>query len=252
MHILYVDESGDGGLAPGSSRHLVLCGVAMHEGQWRKLTQKLDEIQAANFPTAGAFLEFHASEMRTGSRAFRGLPRPARNKAIVDLYEVVSRTHGLTLFAAVIDKPAFLAKYENRVDIYRGAFEGLSTMFNFFLQRKQRQSQRVGRGVVVFDESSPSLSREIRRLLAEFQAGGTRWASLGCIIETAFFFDSRSSRLMQIADFAAYAVYRWYEHADDSYLKLINNKFDRQASKLHGLKCYPLESTQNYQPKPGL
>jgi hypothetical protein len=122
-------------------------------------------------------------------------------------------------------------------------------MFNFFPERKQRVSERVGRGIVVFDEARPSLSREIRRLLAEFQAGGTRWAALGCIIETAFFFDSRSSRLMQISDFAAYAVYRWYEHTDDAYLKLINNKFDRLGSRLHGLKCYPLECTRTYPPR---
>jgi hypothetical protein len=218
----------------------------MHEGQWRGLTRQLDEIQAANFPTAGAFLEFHASEMRTGSRSFRGLPRPSRNSAIQAVYDLIAHAKGLTLFAAVVNKPAFVAKYEGRVDAYRGAFEGLSTMFNFFLERKQRQAERVGRGIVVFDEARPSLSREIRRLLAEFQAGGTRWAALRCIIETAFFFDSRSSRLMQIADFAAYAVYRWYEHGDNSYLKLINSKFDRQGSKLHGLKCYPLESTKAY------
>jgi hypothetical protein len=102
----------------------------------------------------------------------------------------------------------------------------------------------------VFDEARPSLSREIRRLLAEFQPGGTRWASLGCIIETAFFFDSRSSPLMQIADFAAYAVYRWYEHNDDTYLGVIFNKFDRQGTKLHGLKCYPLEATKSYPQRP--
>ncbi len=53
---------------------------------------------------------------------------------------------------------------------------------------------------------------------------------------------------MQIADFAAYAVYRWYEADDNSYLKLIYHKFDKQGSKLHGLKCYPLESTKNFQP----
>jgi len=244
MHILYVDESGDGGSVPGSSSHLVLCGVAMHEGQWRTLTKQLNEIQVRNFPTAGAFLEFHASEMRTGARIFRGLPRPARDKAIQEVYQVISRARGLTLFAAVVDKASFRAKYQNRVDVYRGAFEGLSTMFDFFLKRKQTHAQRVVRGIVVFDEARPSLTKEIRRLLAEFQAGGTRWASLGCVIETAFFFDSRSSRLMQISDFAAYDVYRWYEHEDDSYLRLIHNKFDRQGGKLHGLKCYPLESTK--------
>src|SRR5271154_5737379 len=118
MHILYVDESGDGGLASGSSRHLVLCGAAMHEGQWRKLTLQLDDIKTNNFPTAGAFLEFHASEMRTGARSFRGLPRPARTKAIQGVYEVISRAMGLTLFAAVIDKQSFGAKYQNRVDVY--------------------------------------------------------------------------------------------------------------------------------------
>ncbi len=226
MHILYVDESGDGGSGTGSSRHLVLCGAAMHEGQWRKLTKELDDIQLSNFPTAGAFMEFHASEMRTGARSFRGLPRPARNNAIREVYNVISSAAGLTLFAAVVDKPAFVAKYQRTVDCYRGAFEGLTTMFDYFLRRKQKQSQRVVRGIVVFDEARPSLSREIRRLLAEFQVAGTRWSSLGCIIETAFFFDSRSSRLMQVADFAAYAVYRWYEAGDSSYLKLIHNRFD--------------------------
>jgi hypothetical protein len=244
MHILYVDESGDGGSVLGSSHHLVLCGAAMHEGQWRKLTKQLDDIQLNNFPTSGTFLEFHASEMRTGARSFRGLPRPARNQAIQEVYRVISRAPGLSLFAAVVDKQAFVAKYQGRVDVYRGAFEGLTTMFDYFLKRKQKQSQRVERGIVVFDEARPSLSREIRRLLAEFQVGGTRWSSLGCIIETAFFFDSRSSRLMQIADFAAYALYRWYEAGDDSYLKLIYNRFDKQGAKLHGLKCYPLESTK--------
>ncbi len=243
MHILYVDESGDGGTAAGSSHHLVLCGAAMHEGQWRGLTKQLDEIQARNFPTAGAFLEFHASEMRTGARSFRGLPRPARDQAIREVYEVISKARGLTLFSAIVDKAVFRARYLG-VDVYRNAFESLSTMFDLFLQRKQRESERVGRGIVVFDEARPSLSREIRRLLAEFQASGTRWAPLGCIIETAFFFDSRSSRLMQIADFAAYAVYRWYEHGDDSFLKTIQHKFDHQGRRVHGLKCYPLESTK--------
>lgn len=246
MHIMYVDESGDGGFTAGSSHHLILCGAAMHEGQWRKLTRQLDEIKTNNFPTAGTFLEFHASEMRSGARSFRGLPRPARTKAIREVYEVISRAMGLTLFAAVIDKQAFRAKYQGRVDVYRAAFEGISTMFDFFLRRKQKQSDRVGRGIVVFDESSPSLGNEIRRLLAEFQASGTKWSSLGCIIETAFFFDSRSSRLMQIADFAAYAVFRWYEHGDDAYLSQIHKKFDREGSKLHGLKCYPLESSRPY------
>lgn len=163
-----------------------------------------------------------------------------------EVYKAIAAARGLTLLAAVIDKAAFTAKYHGQVEPYRGAFEGLCTMFNFFLRRKQQQTKRVGRGIIVFDGARPSLSREIRKLLAEFLAGGTKWVSLSCVIETAFFFDSRSSRLMQIADFAAYSVYRWYEAGDDSYLKIVFGKFDRQGTKLHGLKCHPLESTKPY------
>ncbi len=68
------------------------------------------------------------------------------------------------------------------------------------------------------------------------------------LIETAFFFDSRTSRLVQIADFTAYALFRWYESKDDTYLKLILHKFDREGDKIHGLKCYPMESTCPFPP----
>jgi hypothetical protein len=47
-------------------------------------------------------------------------------------------------------------------------------------------------------------------------------------------------------DFAAYAVYRWYEHGDGSFLKKIQHKFCHQGRRVHGLKCYPLESTKAY------
>jgi len=63
-----------------------------------------------------------------------------------------------------------------------------------------------------------------------------------------FCFDSATSRIMQLADFTAYAVFRWYEANDDTYLKTILKKFDRQDQKLHGLKCYPLSSTKPCKP----
>lgn len=247
MYIFYVDESGDGGLGPSSSRHLVLAGAAMHEGQWKKLTNSLDVLQQSYIPQAGNPVELHASDIRTGRKTFRGLPLAQRSKLLADGYGVISSARqGLVLFAAVIDKQAMMYKYSGEVGSYERAFEGLCTMFNFFLQRMQRKTGNVLRGIAVLDECRPSLAKEIRRLLAQYQSGGTRWAAMTNLIETAFFFDSRSSRLMQVADFAAYAVYRWYEAGDDSYLKMVHHKFDREGQKIHGLKCYPLESTKTY------
>jgi hypothetical protein len=243
MYLLYVDESGDGGIDPGSSRHLVLSGVAMHEGQWRTLTQSLDEIQEIHFPLSGNNIEFHASDIRSGRSVYRGIAPQERAAILADVYHVIPSTRqGLTLFAVIVDKQALFYKYNGKVAPYDRAFEGLCTMFNFFLQRMQKRTKNVLRGIVVFDEARPSLSKQIRTLLAQFQAGGTRWATMTNLIETAFFFDSRNSRIMQLADFCSYAVYRWYEADDDSFLRKIYPKFDRHGAKLHGLKCYPVEA----------
>lgn len=250
MYLLYVDESGDGGLNPGSSRYLVLARAAMHEGQWRKLTTRLDALQQAHFPQSGGNMEFHASDLRAGRKIHRGMPQAQRTKIINEVYAVISETrgHGLTLFAAIIDKQEVMYKYNGRVEPYHLAFEGLCTMFNFFLRRMQEKTGNVLRGVVVFDEARPSLSKQIRFLLTQFQAAGTRWARMTNLIETAFFFDSRNSRIMQIADFCSYAVYRWYEAGDDTFFRKIEHKFDKDGRRIHGLKCYPLESTKTLPP----
>jgi hypothetical protein len=243
VYVLYIDESGDGGNNPGSSDHLVLAGAAMHEGHWRKLSADLDAIQLKYFPQAGSNVEFHASDLRSGRGAFRGMPQLDRNKIMVEIYAAIGKSR-LTLFAAIIEKQSLAIKYKGAVDPYSIAFEGLCTMFNYFLRRVQSQTRSVLRGIVVLDECRPSLSKQIRVLLANFQASGTQWAPMTNLIETAFFFDSRNSRLMQIADFTSYAVYRWYEAGDNTYLKIINHKFDHEKLKVHGLKCYPMHCTK--------
>ncbi len=214
----------------------------MHEGQWLKITASLDPLQDKHFPLAGSNVEFHASDLRSGRKLYRDMDFPARNALMREIYNTIVSSR-VTLFAATIQKSAHRAKYPG-VDPYETAFEGLCTMFNYFLRRVQTQTGNVVRGIVVFDESRPSLSKQLRTLLARFQASGTRWAKMTNLIETAFFFDSRNSRLMQVADFTSYAVYRWYEAGDDSYIRIINRKFDRERHKMHGLRCYPLECTR--------
>jgi hypothetical protein len=246
MYILYVDESGDGGLNPGSSRYLVLAGVAIHEGQWKKFTKSLDTVQESRLPQAGGSVEFHASEMRAGRGIFRGLPPEQRAALMNDVYKVIPVSTGnrLVLFGSIVDKSAFLAKYGTKVDPYEGAFEGLCTMFNIFLRHLQNRQRKVQRGIIVFDEARPALCRQIRALLAKFQAGGGRWTSMANLIETVFFFDSRTSRVMQLADFTGFALYRRYESEDPAYLDMIQHRFDHDRSRIHGLKCYPLSSTK--------
>jgi hypothetical protein len=251
MHILYVDESGDGGLSKGSSRHLVLTGAAMAESAWVDLTAAMESVQMTHFPHAGGTLELHASPLRSGRDQFKMIPKEQRYAAIDDIYSrIAAANEDLTLFSAVVDKKAFVAQYKGRVDPYEGAFENLCTMFNYFLKRLEGDKGRAERGIIVMDQSTPALANQLRLLLARFQASGTRWDKLSHVIETPFFFDSKTSRIMQIVDFASYAVFRWYESGDDSYLRKIEGKFDSEQHKQHGLKCYPLASTKLLSPNP--
>ncbi len=124
MYLLYVDESGDGGLSTESSKHLVLAGAAMHEGQWNKLTVSLDALQDSYFPQAGNPIEFHASDIRSRRKNFRDMAPAHRTRLLNDGYGVISGTRqGLVLFAAVIDKRALMYKYSGKVDPYGRAFE---------------------------------------------------------------------------------------------------------------------------------
>lgn len=53
MHILYVDESGDDGFAPGNvytnpdaqSKVFIRTGLAIHDRRWRKLNQKITALK---------------------------------------------------------------------------------------------------------------------------------------------------------------------------------------------------------------
>lgn len=245
MQILYVDESGDGGTSKGSSKHLVLTGAAMAEAAWSDLSAVMDQVQATHFPSAGGKLELHASPLRSGRDEFKTIPKVQRYAVIDDIYaRIADVKDGLTLFSVVVDKTAFIAQYKGRVDPYESAFENLCTMFNYFLKRLETANDRPERGIIVMDHSTPALANQMRTLLARFQASGTRWDKLSHVIETPFFFDSKISRIMQIVDFASYAVFRWYESGDESYLRKIDGLFDSEMHKKHGLKCYPLVSTK--------
>jgi hypothetical protein len=49
------------------------------------------------------------------------------------------------------------------------------------------------------------------------------------------FLDSKASRLIQLADLVAYALFRHFEHDDSNYYDVISSCFDRDGPVTHGL-----------------
>lgn len=49
------------------------------------------------------------------------------------------------------------------------------------------------------------------------------------------FLDSKASRLIQLADLVAFALYRHHEAGDSRYFEIIESCFDSEGGVIHGL-----------------
>lgn len=232
MYLFYVDESGD----PGDPRsvnsptnNLVLSGLAIHEGQWRLVAGKLDDLQEKYFPGQPDPIEFHCSDVRYGRESFSSLSEEDRADVMTDMYSIIrGHKHGPVLFAIDIDKQTLPVGQTP----YARAFEELYSRFDLFLKRRFSKGDPQ-KGIIVFDNSS--LRRRISDQVAEFHKFGTRWSPVENMIEVPFFLDSKTTRVVQMSDFVASAVFQYYENRDDAHLGSILRKFDREGGKIHGL-----------------
>lgn len=103
-------------------------------------------------------------------------------------------------------------------------------MFLGRLYLKQKDPQR---GIILFDNCSTE--QRIQTLAREFKRSGHTYGKLRNFAEVPVFMDSQASRLIQLADLVAYALFRRYEHNDSKYFDVISACFDQDGGIVHGL-----------------
>ena len=64
--VVYLDESGNPGSFRNNQDHFVIGGIAVHEGQIRQLSDRLDAIESRFFPDISIPLKFHATDINSG------------------------------------------------------------------------------------------------------------------------------------------------------------------------------------------
>src|SRR5205085_9297776 len=89
------------------------------------------------------------------------------------------------------------------------------------------------RGVILFDKATYETT--VQALATDFRTIGHRWGIIRNFSEVPLFLDSRASRLIQLADLIAYAIFRHYERGDDRFFSIIKNRFDSAGGINHGL-----------------
>ena len=228
VYLLYADESGSVG--DPTQRYFVLAGVAVFEREPHWIEQDLNDIVRRFDPQEPHTLEIHGNPMRAGKGRWRHQPRAEREQAITDALTVgVTRRYPrhTRLFAAVLEKKNFSGQ-----DIAQVAFEQVSSRFDQFLGRLHQKGD-TQRGLILFDKCSTE--NRIQTLAREFKYAGHSFGVTRNYAEVPVFIDSQASRMIQLADLVAYAIFRNFEYGDASYYNLISPCFDSDGGVVHGL-----------------
>ncbi len=228
MYLLYLDESGN----PDNpaDRYFVLAGAAIFESQTFWLSRALDDLQTRYFPGLPP-IAFHATDIRSGSKFWRTVHEDKRRAILQDIGGLIARANmpGLVLFGAAIEKTDKLYG-ETAVE---HATEQLCRRFDIFLMRRKQDFNDSQRGLLVFAEGR--FHQRARLWVRGFRHLGTRWGILSNLADIPYFAGAAETRLLQIGDFVAHAVYLLYERRDANLIRSIVGRFDQKDGILHGL-----------------
>jgi hypothetical protein len=228
MYLLYLDDSGS--VPNKNEQYFVLAGICVFERRIHWITERLNKLAEIIYPNDPNGIEFHASEIYAGRSApWESISRNNRIDIIKDVLKSIEDEHETSVvFACAVHKKSF-----QRQDPVLIAFEDLCSRFDMLLQRKYKLENESHRGLIIFDKSAYETS--LQSLAIKFRQLGTRWRIIRNINEVPLFVDSKASRLIQLADHIAYAVFGRYEAGDLNYFNCIEGRFDSEEGKIHGL-----------------
>jgi hypothetical protein len=235
-YLLYLDESG----THGSSPYFILSGLAVAEGDARRLQQRLTATLQEALPDDADPDEFelHATEIKSPARRrlqspWRRLNQRARLEMLRRTYDVigafdpVDETHPPALFGVVVDR--------RWPDHLRTAYEKVLTDFDAMLSRREDDTGRPQTGFVIHDKNS--LELDVQRAVADWREMAGRLGTLNRLADVPVFADSHASRLIQAADFVCWALWRYYglPERDEQWIGRLWHRFDASDGVMHGL-----------------
>ena len=133
----------------------------------------------------------------------------------------------------------FGAVIKNQGDtVAEDLFTQITSRFDKFLKRKYSKSQEPARGIAIFDKTK--MEQQFQVWSHIYKKIGNQWGeTLANFAEVPLFLDSKMSRSIQVADIIAYAIFRKFQHDDDTYFSVIKDCFDKDGNYEHGLYISP-------------
>lgn len=240
-YIVYVDESGDHGLASPDPQYpvFVLAYCIFRKQEYTELV--VPAVQALKFAHFGHDLVvLHEREIRKAERPFDfGGAREKQGEFMADLSEVLAAAP-FTLIATCIRKDQLKERYARPTNPYHLALAyGLERLWMFLSQRGQRDA----RTHVVFECRG---RKEDRELKLEFQkvCAGHNYTRESYPFEVVFADKRTNSSGLQLADMVARPIGRHVMNPEqrNRAFEVLRKKFDTDrfgGIEGCGLKCFP-------------
>ena len=250
MYLLFLDESGTHGNAPV----FVLGGVAVHERDAPHLAKRVESNLTYRLAALGLNardFELHATNLKSGSEEWSSVTGRLRAAILgstyhsIASYQCMDPKNPVVMFGAVVDH-----RYGDREE---RAYDLVLNKFDEMLDWSMRSGAGRHSGLVVHDRrvvdtplrrrpssaSSRSISaeRRIQEWTRDWQEVAGRVGKLHNLADVPFFADSKASRLVQIADFVSWALWRYYGVAsrDDRWVRDLWSHFHNSDGNMHGL-----------------
>ncbi|MBI2189004.1 MAG: DUF3800 domain-containing protein [Acidobacteria bacterium] len=227
MYLLYIDESGNA--FDASDRHFVLAGIAVFERRTYWMQRDAELIKATHFPTAPP-LDFHAQPIKSGHGFWRRVDADLRQTVLCEIGNVITNAPApeAVLFGAVVEKNDTM----HGADAIRLALEQVTKRFDTLLARKAKRNNPQ-RGLIVLAQSQ--YEQHAKTWLNEFRGLGTQWGVLNNLADIPFTAPAKETRMLQLADYVAHALFLLYERRDPTLIKPVIDRFDCTQGTYHGL-----------------
>lgn len=233
MHLCFVDESGTPA-KPGrqSPRYFVFGGLVIPEERWHGVRRKLLGLKRQKQYHGEVKWRYFAPGNNDASNPMLQWNQDQRNDFRESVFEIVTKTKSLRIIVGVCDAPLAytLGSVRQQEDIYFRTYKVVTERFQYLLQDITRESGRYTSGIIVADHRNGSQDNKMReqheRLVRDTNQNTSTYENF---IESIFLSPSHLSIGIQLADMIAGAVWRFHEHADDTWLNLIKPAFRRNG-----------------------
>lgn len=229
MYLLYVDESG-GDDADAQSKHFVLGGICAFERVPYHLSAQVDEILNEFCPNATVPVELRASAVWSGNgEPWESMPRARRSELLRAVYALLSAERkGVVLFGVAVEKAS-----PPPIPCVQRACEEMAGHFDAYLSALESSGAAKERGLIIFDESRHE--KTVQLLMAQYRTTGASFGRVKHLAEVPLFTDSKITRMLQLADFVSYAIFKRYERNDTEFLDRILPRFSSSGGRIHSL-----------------